>query len=415
MVAASGLGSEEYEQPPIAYSETDPTDRVAQLAAQIERGQVALEWDDRWGWLPSLLEHLGAPRKSQTLVFSKTSQQIRRISSWRPRALYFNDDVYVGWVQRGDFVEIAAVDREQGAIFYTLDQHNQQQPIITRDNGKCLSCHASARTKRVPGFLVRSLYTKASGQPEYRLGSVTVDHSTPLTDRFGGWYVTGQHGAMRHRGNAMVLPDDESEDPINREASANLVELPKRVTPSDYLEPSSDLVALMLLEHQTQMHNLVTRASYAARRAVHQQKEFDRHFKRDSDGLRESTVRRIETAADDLLEYVFFCDEFPLAAPIKGSSDFAEEFAAAGVRDPLGRSLRDLDLQTRLLRYPCSYLVYSESFLALPEPTLDYLRLRMTEILLGEDTSEEFAHLSAEDRQSILEILQATHPLFQAE
>ena len=100
--------------------------------------------------------------------------------------------------------------------------------------------------------------------------------------------------------------------------------------------------------------------------------------------------------------------EAKLVAPMRGTSSFAKEFTAPGPRDPLGRSLRDLDLERRLFKYPCSYLIYSPSFDALPGAVSEYVWQRMWKVLSGEDTSEDFAHLTTDDRQAIREILRST-------
>jgi predicted RecB family nuclease len=99
-----------------------------------------------------------------------------------------------------------------------------------------------------------------------------------------------------------------------------------------------------------------------------------------------------------------------LTDPIKGTSGFTEEFAKRGPHDVQRRSLRDFDLKRRLFAYPCSYVIYSEAFEALPAAVKDYILRRLWEVLSGKDTSKEFAHLSAADRQAVLEILRATKP-----
>jgi len=403
----------DYDDPPVDYDEREPADRVHDLATRLQSGEAELQWSTNHGWLPAVLDALDVPRKSQTLVFSKTSQQIRRIDPSRPRALYFTNDVYVGWVQNGDFVEIAAVDPEQGAVFYKLEQKLTKQPVIKRDSGQCLSCHATGRTQDVPGFLVRSVFAKRDGHPIFHLGTTTTNHTTPFHERFGGWYVTGSHGAMRHRGN--VIATDNPKDPINEDAGANLNKLPGRVETAKYLEPTSDIVALMLLEHQTQFHNRVTKASYECRQALHYQTMMNRVLERGEDHETDSTRRRIERAAENLVRYVLFCDECPLTSPVAGDPEFQTEFEKRGVKDKKGRSLRELDLKTRIMKYPCSYLIYEPSFAALPNPILERVKARLTEILRGKDTTKEFAHLSASDRQSIFEILTDTHELFAAE
>jgi hypothetical protein len=398
---------------PISYESTEPSDLVAQLKSELQSDDKAneLEWDQRFGWLPSILSALEIPRSSQTLVFSKTSQQHRKINPSSPRAIYFNDNVYVGFVQKGDFLEIASVDPEQGAIFYTVDQLNKAKPEITRASSQCMSCHESHKTIDVPGFLVRSVFPKKSGHPKLNLGTTHTDHSTPISDRFGGWYVTGDHGEMRHRGNAVV--DEKVEGNLDREPGANLTDLPARARPDSHLEQSSDIVALMLLEHQTQFHNHVTKASYTTRQALHQQAVMNKLFERPAEYRSDTTKRRLETAADDLVEYLFFANEFELTSPIRGDSSFSREFESRGIRTSKGLSLRDLDLKKRMLKHPCSYLIYTKSFNSLPPTMLKLVRSKMLTVLRTTGKGTKFEHLSKTDRESILSILTETHPLFE--
>ncbi|MDA0658456.1 MAG: hypothetical protein O2931_11705 [Planctomycetota bacterium] len=404
-----GRGSEfEFERPPIDYDHATPTDRVAHLRDQIEAGQVILEWDAKFGWLPSLLDKLKLPRASQTLVFSKTSLQLRKISPATPRALYFNDDVYVGWVQQGDKLEVAAVDRQLGAVFYNVPQRQGQPPRFLRDQGECLSCHATPRTQNVPGFLVRSVFPSGEGQPLLTLGSTTTDHRTPFPERFGGWYVTGTHGQMRHRGNAIA--QENGNPPLNMEDGANCVELAHRFDVSSYLEKHSDIVALMVLEHQSQMHNAITQASYVARQAGHYDLIMNRALERDESFRSDSTLRRIQSASENLVEHLLFAGEPLLQDSVQGTTDFAAIFSDGGIKDSQGRSLKELDLRKRLFRFPCSFLIYSEAFSALPLPVLEHVRLRLIEILSGRDGSEKFRHLSTQDRQDVHDILRDTLP-----
>ena len=404
----------EFEGAPIHYATAPVSDPVAQLQQKLDRGDAALKWDEKHGWLPSVLYQLDISQSSQLLVFSKTSLQLRRIMPSRPRALYFNDETYIGWVQRGDVVEVSTVDPRQGAIFYTLKQQITDSPKFVRDRGQCLICHASSRTKGVPGHLVRSVYPSRDGQPHFGLGTITTDHATPFEKRFGGWYVTGTHGDMRHLGNAIA--DDNRKDPIDPEPGANLASLGRLFRTSPYLQQTSDLVAMMVLEHQAQMHNLITRASFETRRAKHHDAVMNAALKRPADYSSESTGRRIASAAEKLVEYLLFKDEFRLTSPVAGVSGFADEFSAKGPRDSKGRSLREFDLQTQLFRYPCSFLIYSEVFDTLPEPMLDAVYSRLFAVLnrpVNPNGEEDvFSHLSVADRTAIREILAETKPEF---
>lgn len=402
----------EFEREPINYETAPVHDRIQQLAEDLESERVQLQWDERHGWLPAVLKVLDIPPASQTLVFSKTSLQLHRITPSRPRALYFNDDAYVGWVQTGDVLELSAVDRQQGAIFYTMPQQKSAVPKIIRDRGQCIVCHASSRTNSVPGYLVRSVFPSPSGQPHYALGTTTTSHHSDFGERFGGWYVTGTHGTMRHRGN--VVATTAYEDTLDREAGANRLTLPPRADPDDYLKPGSDIVALMVLEHQSTMHNLITRASYVARQGLYYERNMNRVLERPIDAISETTLRRIHDAVDDLIRHLLFIDEFSLTSRVQGHSGFTEQFEQLGPFDKNNRCLRQFDMRTRMFKYPCSYLIYSESFTALPPIVRDRLQTRLHQILTGQTDEPDFAQLAASDRQAILEILRETHPWFQS-
>ncbi|WP_233216497.1 hypothetical protein [Blastopirellula marina] len=397
----------DFEREPINYGQAEQHDPVAKLQQQLDDGKIELEHSSDHGYLTSVLEKLNISPESQVLVYSKTSFQLSRITPRRPRALYFNDTSYVGWVQGGDVLEIMTTDPNLGEVFYTLSQEPEGPPKFLQDRGQCLACHASSRTHGVPGGLVRSTFVNPAGQPHYGSGTFTTDHSSPFTERWGGWYVTGTHGDMRHMGN-VISKDRQLPEKIDREDGANVTDLSERLDIARYLSPHSDLVALMVLEHQTQMQNLLTLVHYEARMAQHHDQVMNKALDRAEDYVSDTTERRIERACEKMLRYLLFAEEFKLEAKVAGTSKFAAEFAAAGPRDSQQRSLRDFDLQTRLFKYPCSYLIYSESFDQLPAVAKQYVARRLQEILAGDDP--EFGYLTAEDRQNIREILTETKP-----
>jgi hypothetical protein len=407
--AGTGYAQLDFEQAPICYNDVELRDPVAALQQRVDRGELKLAYSAEHGYLPAVLEALGISPASQMLVFSKTSFQLTKISPHRPRAIYFNDKCYVGWVQNGDVVEISSVDPQAGAMFYTLLQEETPTPRFVRDKGQCIACHASSRTQGVPGHLVRSVYASPSGQPHFGAGTFTTDQHSPFKERWGGWYVTGKHGAMRHMGN-LLSRDRDNPEKLDREAGANVTDLSDRLNVAPYLQPTSDIVALMVLEHQTQMHNFLTLANYTARQAEHQDRIVSEALQRDSSYQSESTQRRIATASEKLLDYMLFVKEFPLECPVECSSQFTTQFVAMGPRDSQGRSLRDFDLERRLFKYPCSYLIYSPSFDELPPAIKGHVTRRLLEVLTEQDQSEKFAHLSPDDRRSILEILRETKP-----
>jgi hypothetical protein len=406
---AGQVAAQEFEQAPIRYSQSQPDNRVSRLSDRLKSGETKLGYDEQFGYLRSLVTALDVPVSSQMLVFSKTSFQRNRIGPRTPRALYFNDDVYVGYCQQGDVLEISAVDPQLGAVFYTLEQSAALTPHFRRQTDNCLICHASSQTKEIPGHVVRSVFADASGLPVLSSGTFRVDQTTPLKNRWGGWYVTGTHGDQKHLGN-LIVPGRVDRDEVDNSAGLNQVSLEGRFDTSKYLTPHSDIVALMVLEHQTDAHNFITRANFLTRQATHYQQSLNRELKEPSDRVWDSTKSRIKSAGEPLVEYLLFSGEARLTAPIRGASAFADEFQRHGPRDRRGRSLRDFDLTTRLFKYPCSYLIYSPAFAALPVEAKTYVLTRMHEILDGKDPSEKFAHLSATDCTAISEILADTLP-----
>lgn len=400
-------GGDEFEQPPIEYSQTEPNNVVSQLQEKLDGGETTLDFVKGHGYLPALLEALDVTPESQMLVFSKTSLQRQRISPRTPRAIYFNDDVYIGFCLSGDVLEISVADAKVGTAFYTLDQQASDVPEMVRQTDSCLICHSSSRTTGIPGHLVRSLYTDPSGQPIFSAGSHTVDHTTPIADRWGGWYVTGKHGDQQHLGN-LVIPGKQVTEPVDNTAGQNVTDLSERFRVQRYLAPHSDIVALMVLEHQTLVHNHITKANFATRQALHYQATMNRALKEPPGQRYESTTRRISGAGDDLVETLLMVDEAELTAPLEGTSRFAQQFSQRGPHDSLGRSLRDFDLQRRMFKYPCSYLIYSDAFRKLPSEVRDYVWQRLWQVLAENADAETFAHLTEDDKRSIIEILRET-------
>ncbi len=322
---------------------------------------------------------------------------------------YFNDDVYLGWVQNGDVVEISAADPQLGGTFYTLDQRTKDHPVIERETARCLQCHGSTHTRRVPGHIVRSVFSDKAGQPIFRLGTHITDDTSPFQERWGGWYVTGTHGSARHMGNCCI-EDEEKSETLDVEAGANIIDLTSRINMRPYLTAHSDIVALMVLEHQATMHNILTAANHSGRITARDAEIMNTALERPKDFESDSTDRRYSSAAESVVKCLLFADSAPLPAEIQGTSGFAEEFAARGPFDGKERSLRQFDLKTRLFRYPCSFLIYSQSFQQLPDGVQKRVWKRLDEILAGRDTSQKFSHLSSDDRTAIREILVSTLP-----
>jgi hypothetical protein len=402
---------------PINYATAQPHNAVERLQKRLDGGQAKLTFEEGTGYVRSLLRELNVPLSSQMLVFSKTSLQRQRINPRTPRGVYFGDDVYVGFCQKGDLIEVTAVDPQLGAVFYSLNQKRDQKPRFQRQTDNCLICHASSFNQGQPGHLARSVFADGMGLPILASGTYRIDHTSPLRQRWGGWYVSGTSGKQTHLGNLIVRGNPRPEE-IDNSANINCTHLDRYFKTAPYPTPHSDIVALMVMEHQTEMHNRLTRANFQTRLALYDEAEFNKALGRPADYRSDSTLRRIKNAGEPVVQYLLFCEEAPLTDPIKGTSGFTEEFVKRGPREDRrdagptgqGRSLRDFDLKRRLFAYPCSYVIYSEAFEALPAAVKDYILRRLWEVLSGKDTSKEFAHLSAADRQAVLEILRATKP-----
>lgn len=369
----------------IRYRDRAVSDRVQALVRELAKEPKALgEPRGLREYLPAVLEALDIAADSQMLVFSKTSLQAAHISPERPRALYFTDDVVAAYVPGAPAMELAAVDPHIGPVFYALSVDERGTPAFARSTA-CLTCHHGPNTAGVPGIYVGSVIPGPTGAPLRGDSAIITDHTTPFADRWGGWYVTAARGQPVDRANAVASNPAEPHELV-RDSPRNLATLAGRLTVADYLAPTSDIVALMVFEHQTQMTNLLTRVSWEARL-----------------GGRVASL-------DDLVAYMFFSGEARLAEPVQGGSTFSRTFPQRGPRDRRGRSLRDFDLQTRLFRYPLSYLVYSAAFESLPQQVRAELYRRLYAVLTGADRSERYAHIAADDRQAILEILLETKP-----
>jgi hypothetical protein len=396
----AGLPSEraslaDLEHPAIAYSSKPPNDVVARLNRRLAAGEVELAFTTGQGYLPAVLDALGVARSSQLLVFSKTSLQRRYINATTPRAIYFNEAVAVAFIPGAPLLELAALDPEQGVIFYILEQRTTAQPSATRQES-CLSCHLSRNSMDVPGLLVRSVPAAANGRSFPRLGNSVIDHRSPLAERWGGWYVTGSTPSVEHLGNRFV-------DPVNAElapAAAPLQSLSGQLEVQSYPGAFSDMAAHLVFHHQMHMSNLLVRVGWEARVALAQ----------DPAAARTVTRELLANNARELVDYLLFVDEVPLPAKLVTSGPFAAAFAARGPSDRQGRSFMQFDLETRLLRYSCSYMIYAPAFDGLPAAAKQVIYRRMWTILSGKDRGPRYRKLAATERRVILEILRATKP-----
>ena len=388
----------EKEFPFIGYATAEAEDAIAKLQQRLSSGDVELQFSQDRGYLDSLLQALALDSSTQLLVFSRTSLQQRLISPSTPRAIYFNDEVYIAWVQGSQVLEIASMDPNLGPVLYTLNQQATGQPRFERQMHQCLRCHDSYSLTGggTPRFMMSSAYTGKQGQLVSHESHIMTTSRTPLKNRWGGWFVTGSHGDQLHLGNVQV----ESSADLQAENLAkfgNISNLNSLLDTEPYLTPYSDIVALLLIEHQIEVQNLITRVNYFARAALENKQ-------RDSP----ETQAELESLSEELVRSLFMVGQPAFGSPITGVSGFTEMFNDLGPKDSQGRSLRELDLTNRLFKYPLSYLIYSGAFAALPQQVTEIISTRISDVLLGRDDSADFDHLTEQDRRAIIEILNAT-------
>lgn len=354
LTAGSIARAEEmWELPPILYSKTAATDPVAQLIQAINKGEAALPEGDEQETLRYLLKILEIPESSQILVYSKTSAQNYFISPRTPRAIYFNENAYIGHVLGGGF-ELILHDDQLGTVFYFIEPEPGKRKLeIHRNTSSCLNCHATRRTELVPGLTVRSVPTDANGNLLLGLGSTRTDHRTPIPQRWAGYYVTGS-SALPHLGNRIftleggLLPD---------QATESLKSVSEKIDSSRYLTDTSDIVALMVLEHQCLMHNLLINASMEFRRSAWLEK---------STGTGQSTSLAAAKARD-IVDALLFKDEAPIGdGGVDGIVTYQNAFRNRFPKTSEGDSLADFHLGNRIFKNRCSYMIHSKAFAALP-------------------------------------------------
>ncbi len=382
------------EYPVIGYGKTPTTDAFT-LAMQQHAGSLQHDALGR-GYLDSLLAALNIDPASQVLVFSKTSLKQRFITAENPRSLFFNDEVYVGYVPGSSTLEIGAMDPALGPVFFDFEQNPEAPERFEQQTSRCLRCHDSYSMTGggVPRFMLSSVYAGPDGNLVSHELSEMTDTTTPLERRWGGWYVTGMHGSQRTLGNLVIRDTSVLRDP-ELAGVANVMTLDSIVALPNYLRPTSDIVALLVLEHQVEVQNRLTRLNYASRMQLAQ-------------GALD--VAALDTLTRPLLDSLFMAHEASLGAPVTGSSEFAANFQLKGLVDMQGRSLREFDLQTRTFRYPLSFLIYSDAIKGLPDSVRKFLFTRIKAVLESAPDAPEYPHLSADQRSTILAILRDTKP-----
>ena len=389
--ASAEIPVNRFSDPPHSYYTTAPTDAFSDVLNKVRLGQLKLRGGDEKDQLRELLKILGVSEHSQLLVYSATSLQSGLILPSNPRALYFNEEVYVGYVPGGRF-EIAAIDPALGPIFYLLKPFADGRPEAVRTE-RCMNCHAGRTSFGVPGFVAESvLPTVTSGASLDGFRREQTGHCIPLSERLGGWHVTGAQANARHLGNLLAEAAPGGYRTFFNPPGS-------RFEWNHYPTSTSDLFAHLLLEHQIGFHNLVTQATYRTRDAL---------------SAGSGTVRPEDRAALDaiawkVVRYLLFAQEAALPeGGVQPEPALLRDFLSSRRTAPNGTSLRDPDLNTRMFRNRCSYMIYSLGFRGLPTPMKHQILQALALALRETGAPPEFDYLPSPEKRAIREILRAT-------
>lgn len=394
-VALSSIGQDinysDLFSPAHEYHTRELNDPFTRLIADFESGKRELDNQSSKAFIASMLDHLDVPASSQLLIFSRTSLQTRHISGSNPRAVYFNENVYIGYIPGGK-VEITSFDPDLGGIFYIMDiPKSDKLPVINRA-GTCMNCHSVAETRRVPGLSIRSVIPGPNWGALARFRNKQIGHQIPFGERFGGWHVTGDPGISDHKGNLIGRKE-------GGKIVTEVIEPGTEFDWSSYLAGTSDILPHLILEHQAGFMHIALEASYRARTY--------RHIGKGK--LKPENVEVLHGLAEELVRYLLFADEakFP-AGGIRVDPRYREDFLADRKEASNGISLKDLDLETRLFKHRCSYLIYGDVFQATPDLFRQHVYQVLGEAISIENPDPDFSYLAVDEKKAIRGILRET-------
>ena len=382
-----------FDEPPHNYHTAPLKDRFTKLKADLESRRIPLDHSSEKAFVVSLLKALDIPATSQMLVFSTTSLQLRFITPRNPRAIFFNDGLYLGYIP-GAKIEILSMDPELGAIFYMFDIPHDSRPIAVERSERCVNCHTKEDTGFVPGIVIKSVIPGPTGGSLKTFRREVTGHGIPFAERFGGWYVTGDGGIASEWANVIgrYSGDDISKTVVK---PGQLFDFAK------YPVATSDILPQLVHEHQAGCANRILQASYRARTAFHL----------DKGNLTPAHYAELDEQARIVTRYMLFADEVPLPTDgVEGDAAFKVDFQKAARVASGGASLREFDLCTRLFKYRCSYMIYSPEFQGLPARMKQQIYIRLREALSVEKSAKDYAYLPGTEKQAIRTILKATLP-----
>jgi hypothetical protein len=255
-----------------------------------------------------------------------------------------------------------------------------------------MNCHSVAKTRRVPGLSIRSVIPGSNWGKLVSFRDKQIGHQIPISERFGGWHVTGDPGISNHKGNLRG-------EKVGGKIVTDVIEPGTEFDWSAYLTETSDILPHLLLEHQAGFMNMALEATYRARTYQHIGKG----------EIKPEHVAVLYGLAEELVRYLLFADEakFP-AGGIRVDPQYREDFLADRKEASNGISLKDLDLETRLFKHRCSYLIYSDVFQATPDLFRQHVYQVLGEAISTEKPDPDFAYLSVTEKKAIRGILRET-------
>lgn len=381
----------DFRSAPHSYLDAQPKDRFAELLARAQKGDVKIDTSSDKAFLSSVLGALNIPVSSQIMVFSASSLQSEIINPRNPRALYFNEDTYVGWVP-GGLIEIIAADPQMGPMFYVFNRLRPGGPVPdVQRSQKCMNCHAGNATRRLPGLIAESLLVSRAGSSLETYRRDVQGHQIPLEDRFGGWHLTGEHHLPSTRANMMGVPSGGKTEkvPVPPGQFSDL---------SLHLLPTSDILPHLIHEHQIGFENRLVYAIYTLRQLKHEGK-----------GMLDAAAKaEIEERAQELARYIMFADEakFPAQGMI-GDAAYTQDFLRDRKATKAGLSLKDLDMKTHIFKHRCSFMLYTDTWREAPKELKERVYYHMAGYL-REQPDAQHAHLAPGERRAIRDILKET-------
>ncbi|MBT3668082.1 MAG: hypothetical protein HN548_11450 [Opitutae bacterium] len=381
-----------FRDPVHSYQNKPPQDPFSKFFKNLENGNITLNFNSEKEYLLSLFKELEISPYSQLLVYSTTSLQLSRISPSNPRAIYFGDDIYLGYVPGGQ-IEIIGIDPELGAIPYIFNiprKNDLKHPSIYRSK-RCMNCHASQETKGAPGLLLSSVIPGPGGGSIDAFRRGEFGHAVSYEKRFGGWHITGMNPFTNSWANHTGIMQDGEIKKINNPPG-------KYFSWDKYPIGQSDALPHLVLEHQVGFTNLCISISYKFREI----KSLDEQPKS------EEYKEIIENETNSLLFYVLFKNEAKLPRnKMRIDSPFAKDFKNSVKPTNQAMLLREFDLEDRIFQLRCSYMIFSNSFEGLPVQIKNQFLKKLRYILSCErkNLPKEYSYLDCEERHKINSIL----------